>query len=51
MSRKSDYAQVHFNLGLAYMKTGLKKEAIEEMQQVLRLKPNHQGARDNLKTC
>ncbi|MDD5098071.1 MAG: tetratricopeptide repeat protein, partial [Candidatus Omnitrophica bacterium] len=40
------YADAHFNLGLAYWKKGLKREAIFEFKQTLKINPNHLNAKE-----
>ena len=37
--------EAHFNLGVIYKEKGLIKEAIEEFQKTLKVKPDHENAR------
>lgn len=36
-----DYADAHFNLGLAYLKQGQKRQAIQELKIALKINPGH----------
>jgi cytochrome c-type biogenesis protein CcmH/NrfG len=42
------FYQAHYDLGLAYRMQGRFGEAAKEFQTVLRLKPDHRAARENL---
>lgn len=42
------YDNAHFNLGLAYEKKGLKKDAIFEFKSALKINPDHAQARESL---
>ena len=43
-----DYAVAHFNLGLAYNKSGKYKEAIESFKQAIRIDPDDRDVHYNL---
>ena len=45
---RPNYAEAHYNLGLALASRGQLDEAIEHYQQALRLRPNFAKARNNL---
>ncbi|HAM53056.1 MAG TPA: glycosyltransferase, partial [Nitrospiraceae bacterium] len=47
---KPDLAEVYYNLGLIYVKKGLKNEAIREFQAALSLRPTDSIARQALDT-
>jgi hypothetical protein len=36
---KPDYAEAHFNLGVAYVQLGKKPEALEQQKRLVTLKP------------
>ncbi|MGR3294425.1 MAG: tetratricopeptide repeat protein, partial [Candidatus Scalindua sp.] len=39
-SKNPDVAQSHFNLGIAYLKSGMYKEAIESLKQATKINPD-----------
>ncbi len=43
-----DYADAHYNLGLAYGELDMHKEAIEAFKQAIRIRPDHADAHLNL---
>jgi len=45
---KPDYAEAHYNLGVALYQAGRVSEAVEQFEQVLRINPNDVEARNNL---
>ncbi len=45
---KPDYALAHYNLGVAYAKSGKYKEAIEAYKQAIRINPDYAKAHSNL---
>ncbi len=45
---RPDFAAAHGNLGLALLRAGQSREAIQEFNQALRLDPNNYDARDGL---
>jgi tetratricopeptide (TPR) repeat protein len=45
---KPDYADAHYNLGVAYGKSGKNKEAIEAFKQTIRFKPDYAEAQYGL---
>jgi tetratricopeptide (TPR) repeat protein len=45
---KPDFAEAHYNLGLASEKTGQMPEAIEHYEQALRLRPDFTAASNAL---
>ena len=48
LRRKPDYAEAHYNLGLALGKQGQTAAAIRQYEEALRLKPDYPSARDHL---
>ena len=45
---KPDYAEAHYNLGIALVKKGQIDEAIRQYQEAIRLKPDYAEAHNNL---
>ena len=45
---KPDYAEAHYNLGVALAQAGRIPEAIEHLQQALRIKPDYAQAQNAL---
>jgi len=44
VQRQPANAEARFNLGIAFLSSGRNPEAVEQFEEVLRLRPNHQGA-------
>jgi Flp pilus assembly protein TadD len=45
---KPDFAEAHFNLGIALARVGRMPEAIEHLEQALRIEPDFPPARNAL---
>jgi tetratricopeptide (TPR) repeat protein len=45
---KPDYAKAHKNLGFAYIKRGLKNDALRELKAALKINPNLTDVRQAL---
>ena len=48
---KPDYADAHYNLGIALVKKDQIDEAISQFQEAIRLKPDYADAHNNLGTA